>query len=216
MSSKRGIVVGAVTTTRWSTACSFRRTPTNARAKAGYSDEATSIRTSDATNVGYVERNRMSSVKVAQVFYRRTGGLFLRPSPVLHFSKDAEIQRLFFPALLALVLEPIQALIDTSVVGHLGIEELGAVGLGTVSFQFLIGFFSVFIFATTPLVADKSSIGDLSQASKSTCQGCRVALGVGIVLQVAIMVGSRSLMDCTCFSIRISFHYHAVSSSLSI
>lgn len=210
MSGTRAIIVCAKVTTTWgSTACSFRRIPTNARAKAGYSDNVTSIRTSDATNVGYVERNRMNSVKVAQVFYRRTGGLFLHPSPVLHFSKDAEIQRLFFPALLALVLEPIQALIDTSVVGHLGIEELGAVGLGTVSFQFLIGFFSVFIFATTPLVADKASNGDMSEASKSTCQGCRVALGVGIVLQLAIMLGSPSLMDCACFSLGMpSLYYH--------
>ena len=60
---------------------------------------------------------------------------------------DGEIQRLYFPALLALVLEPVQALTDSVVVGRIGTPQLGALGLGTAVFQFVLGLFSVFIFA---------------------------------------------------------------------
>ncbi len=70
---------------------------------------------------------------------------------------DGEIQRLYFPALVALVLEPVQALTDSVVVGRIGSPQLGALGLGSVVFQFLLGLFSVFIFATTAVVAEENA-----------------------------------------------------------
>lgn len=54
--------------------------------------------------------------------------------PQLHFQVstpfDREIWALFVPALFALVLEPVQAMADTAIIGQLGVEQLGAAGLG--------------------------------------------------------------------------------------
>ena len=150
------------------------------------------LSTLDAQNVTIVERKQGNTVKVAQAFYRKTGGLFVRPQLMVRHAKDEEIWRLFFPALFALVLEPVQALIDTSIVGRIGTPQLGAVGLGTVAFQFILGFFSVFIFATTPLVADDVSRG--TNGSRITGKGIRMALLVGMVLQVAVMFASPHAM----------------------
>lgn len=153
------------------------------------------VRTVDARNVTVVERSKANSVKVAQTFYRRTGDLLKHPSIALHFEQDREIRRLFFPALLALVLEPVQALVDTSIIGHLGVSELGAVGLGTVTFQFVLGFFAVFIFATTPIVAMHSSAKQVGKASVATCKGSWVALAVGLLVQMLVMFGSPYFMS---------------------
>ena len=38
------------------------------------------------------------------------------------------------------MLEPVQQAAESVVVGRLGVEQLGAVGLGTVLFQFALGF----------------------------------------------------------------------------
>lgn len=152
------------------------------------------IRTLDAQNVTIVERTQGKPLpaKAAQAFYRKTGSLFLRPQFDLRHERDEEIWNLFFPALFALVLEPVQALIDTSVVGRVGTPQLGAVGLGTVAFQFILGFFSVFIFATTPLVADDISKG--TNGSNIMGKGIRIALVTGILLQVAVMMASPHVM----------------------
>lgn len=172
-----------------------RRTTTTviARAKAVSSKE---LRALDAQNVQFVERMKPGDLKLAQAFYRRTGALFLAkaPLPVLKCTEDEEIARLFFPALLALVLEPVQALIDTSIVGRLGPSELGAVGLGTVVFQFALGTLGVFIFGTTPLVADHASSKNIEMASKVTSKGARVALLFGMVMQAVLMMASPHVM----------------------
>jgi putative MATE family efflux protein len=137
-----------------------------------------------------------STVKLAQTFYRRSGNRLLKPS--LHRSMwsatDAGICNLFFPALMALVLEPIQATIETATVGHLGVAPLGAVGLGTVIFQFSLGLFGTFIFATTPAVASLAGEGNRAQASKSISQGFWVAFITGILLQAVVASLARPVI----------------------
>lgn len=117
----------------------------------------------------------LASPLVVQTFYRRTGDRFLRPHFPFSTLQDKEIWALFFPALLALLLEPVQALIDTAIVGHLGVAELGAVGFGTLIFQFALGFFASLIFATTPLVASHAANKDLPGVSGQH-YGMRTAL----------------------------------------
>lgn len=50
-----------------------------------------------------------ATIKVAQTFYRRTGNLLLNCQLPFSSSLDGEIWALFLPALLALMLEPVQA-----------------------------------------------------------------------------------------------------------
>ena len=135
----------------------------------------------------------------------------LRPKPVLFSPIDGEIKRLYFPALLALVLEPVQSLIDAVVVGRIGTQQLGALGIGTVTFQLVLGFFSAFIFATTTLVAEEENgngEGYLSDVPASSDKGVSVprkeksavykgttlAVLVGFLLQVAVIKLSPAAM----------------------
>ncbi|MEO2191847.1 MAG: MATE family efflux transporter, partial [bacterium] len=104
------------------------------------------------------------------------------PRPVLTSPLDGEIQRLYFPALLTLVLEPVQALTDSVVVGRIGTPQLGALGLGTAVFQFVLGLFSVFIFATTTVVAEENAAmrsGDAGCAREDSGEGAGTRSEVG-------------------------------------
>lgn len=48
---------------------------------------------------------------------------------------------------------------ESVLVGRLGVPQLGAMGLGTVLFQFAVGFFAALIIATTPRVASAAAVG---------------------------------------------------------
>jgi hypothetical protein len=83
-----------------------------------------------------------SPQQLNEAFYSSTGRLMfdsLRFGGPLLSPHDAAIAALALPAALALLLEPLQALVDTAIVGTLGVTSLGAVGLGTVVFQFVLG-----------------------------------------------------------------------------
>ncbi len=108
----------------------------------------------------------------------RPGGL----SGLLASPYDREIARLAVPALGALVAEPLYALADTAVVGHLGTPQLG--GLAVAS-QVLLGALSLFIFlayGTTAAVGRLIGAGDHRRAAQQAVQGLWLAAGVGAVL----------------------------------
>ena len=141
----------------------------------------------------------ISNVRIAQTFYRRTGNRMLNPSfrRGLSTPADVEILSLFLPALIALVLEPSQASVEAVVVGHLGVAPLGAVGVGTVIFQFALGLFGTFIFATTPVVAQtRGSPGGNhnGEASRCTADGVWVAAVVGVLLQVIVSANMDTIV----------------------
>ncbi|KAI3438217.1 hypothetical protein D9Q98_000654 [Chlorella vulgaris] len=97
---------------------------------------------------------------------------------------DWQISLLFMPALIAGLLEPVQQTAESILVGKLGVSQLGALGLGTVLYQFSVGFFACLIFATTPRVAAHSD--DKRLASRATAHGMWIALVVGLLLQAAV------------------------------
>lgn len=136
-----------------------------------------------------------TTVQVAKTFYCRTGALLLQPRlPLLSFY-DREIWSLFAPAAIALVLEPVQMSIETAIVGQLGVSPLGAVGFGTVLFQFAIGCFASLIFATTPRVAVKASENDARGASRAAADGMWVAVFLGVILQAAVWMMAPHLLN---------------------
>jgi putative MATE family efflux protein len=136
-----------------------------------------------------------ATLQVAKTFYRRTGALFLHPRVPLSSIYDREIWVLFAPAVIALVLEPVQMSIETAVVGQLGVSPLGAVGFGTVLFQFALGCFAALIFATTPLVAAKVSANDAQGASRAAADGMWVAAFLGITLQAVVWMIAPHLLN---------------------
>ncbi|MEQ8840046.1 MAG: MATE family efflux transporter [Acidimicrobiales bacterium] len=98
---------------------------------------------------------------------------------------DREILRLAFPALGALIAEPLYILADTAVVGHLGTPQLG--GLAIASSLLLIGH-AVFIFlayGTTSAVARLLGAGEHRRAAHQAVQSLWLAGLVGVALLAA-------------------------------
>lgn len=96
--------------------------------------------------------------------------------------RDREIFRLAWPALGALVAEPLYVLTDTAIVGHLGTPQLG--GLSLASGVLLTGF-SVFIFlayGTTAAVARLTGAGEHAAAARQAVQGIWLGALIGLAL----------------------------------
>lgn len=108
---------------------------------------------------------------------------------------DREILRLAFPALGALIAEPLYILADTAVVGRLGTPQLG--GLALASSILLVGH-AVFIFlayGTTSAVARLLGAGEQRRAAHQAVQSLWLAAGVGVVLLGLGLVGGDSLIS---------------------
>ena len=72
---------------------------------------------------------------------------------------DREILRLAVPALGALAAEPLYILVDTAVVGHLGREQLAALGVSAVVLTTLFAIFNFLQYGTTAQVGRASGAG---------------------------------------------------------
>ncbi len=108
---------------------------------------------------------------------------------------DREILRLAFPALGALIAEPLYILADTAVVGHLGTPQLG--GLAIASSLLLIGH-AVFIFlayGTTSAVARLLGAGEHRRAAHQAVQSLWLAGLVGVCLLGAGLVFGPDLIS---------------------
>eukprot|EP00887_Chlorella_sp_A99_P002100 scaffold21.g2100.t1 len=126
-------------------------------------------------------------------FYEWAGLALVGRMP-LSSPHDREVVALFLPALIALLLEPLQQLGESVLVGRLGVAELGACGLGTLLFQFALGFTASLIFATTPRVA--AAWPDRSAASVATAHGMWVALICGLALAAGVYLRAPDVVTC--------------------
>ncbi len=101
--------------------------------------------------------------------------------------------RLALPLVVAQVAVMAMGLVDTAVVGHFSVPELGAVSLGVaVTFGF-ITFGAGFSLALEPLVAQAVGAGDLRGASAWWSLGVRVCVLVGIPLAALSVVAGYHL-----------------------
>lgn len=100
---------------------------------------------------------------------------------------DREILRLALPALGALAAEPLYVLTDTAIVGHLGREQLAALGVaGTV--LIVVGVFNFLQYATTAQVARASGAGEDETARRIGAQALWLSLALGAVLALLVAV----------------------------
>ncbi len=102
---------------------------------------------------------------------------------------DREIAGLALPALGALAAEPLYLLVDTAIVGHLGREQLAALGI---AFAVLGGVFAIFNFlqyGTTAQVARAGGAGAEETAHRLGAQAVwlSLAFGVGVAVLVAVL-----------------------------
>jgi putative MATE family efflux protein len=98
---------------------------------------------------------------------------------------DREILRLAVPALGALAAEPLYVLVDTAIVGHLGVSPLAALA---VSGTLLTGAFTLFNFltyGTTAQVARFHGAGDERTAASLGVQAIWLASAIGLLLLLA-------------------------------
>lgn len=97
-------------------------------------------------------------------------------------SLDRRIAALAFPALGALIAEPLFLLTDTAMVGHLGAEPLAGLGLAGVILQTVVGLLIFLAYATTPFVARRLGAGDRPGALSAGVDGLWLALALGLVV----------------------------------
>jgi putative MATE family efflux protein len=103
---------------------------------------------------------------------------------------DREILRLAVPALGALAAEPLYILVDTAIVGHLGVEALAALALAGATLSAIFGLCNFLAYAITPKVGRLHAAGLPHAAGELAQQGAWLALGLGVVLAlVAVVLG---------------------------
>jgi putative MATE family efflux protein len=99
---------------------------------------------------------------------------------------DRRILALALPTFATLVSEPLLLLVDSAVVGHLGTAPLAALGLSSNVLTVLVGLSIFLAYSTTGTVARRLGAGDRLAALTGGLDGLVLAVGVGVVLAVAL------------------------------
>ncbi|WP_407319901.1 MATE family efflux transporter [Isoptericola halotolerans] len=103
---------------------------------------------------------------------------------------DREILALAWPALGALVAEPLFVLVDSAVVGHLGTAQLAGLSLASTLLITLVGLCVFLAYATTAAVARRLGAGHDREALQSGVDGMWLALGLGVVLAAFLWIAA--------------------------
>jgi putative MATE family efflux protein len=102
---------------------------------------------------------------------------------------NRDILRLAVPALGALIAEPLFLLVDSAMIGHLGVAPLAGLGIASAVLQTIVGLMVFLAYSTTPAVARRFGAGDPSRAVSVGIDGMWLALALGAGLA---LVGSLS------------------------
>ncbi|MEZ3161558.1 MATE family efflux transporter [Microbacterium sp. BWT-B31] len=113
-------------------------------------------------------------------------------SPPATLNRD--ILRLAVPALGSLIAEPLFLIVDSALVGHLGIVPLAALGIASAVLQTIVGLMVFLAYSTTPAVARRFGAGDPSRAVSVGIDGLWLALGLGAVLAAAGYLATPTLV----------------------
>ena len=97
---------------------------------------------------------------------------------------NRSILGLALPALGALIVEPLFLIVDSALVGHLGIAQLAGLGIAAAVLQTIVGLMVFLAYATTPAVARWVGAGNRTRAVSVGIDGMWLALALGIVLAV--------------------------------
>ncbi|MCK6066071.1 MULTISPECIES: MATE family efflux transporter [Microbacterium] len=100
-------------------------------------------------------------------------------------SLNRDILRLAVPAFGALVAEPLFLLVDSALIGHLGVAPLAGLGIAGAVLQTIVGLMVFLAYSTTPAVARRFGAGDPTRAVSVGIDGMWLALALGAVLALA-------------------------------
>jgi putative MATE family efflux protein len=99
---------------------------------------------------------------------------------------DRRIFRLALPALGALAAEPLYLLVDTAIVGHLGREQLAALGIASVILGGAFAIFNFLQYGTTAQVARATGAEQNETAERLGAQALWLSLAFGLAVSAAI------------------------------
>ncbi|WP_454137873.1 MATE family efflux transporter [Microbacterium paulum] len=97
---------------------------------------------------------------------------------------NREILRLAVPALGSLIAEPMLLIVDSALVGHLGVVPLAGLGIASAVLQTIVGLMVFLAYSTTPAVARRFGAGEHTGAVRAGIDGLWLALALGTVLAV--------------------------------
>ena len=104
-----------------------------------------------------------------------------------------EVLRLALPAFLALVAEPLFLLVDSAIVGRLGVEPLAGLGVASAVLLTAANVFVFLAYGTTSVVARQLGAGSRAGAVAAGIDGTWLAVGQGAVPTLAVAGGARPL-----------------------
>jgi putative MATE family efflux protein len=108
---------------------------------------------------------------------------------------DREILRLAVPALGALAAEPLYILVDTAIVGHLGVAPLAALAIAGTLLTGAFTLFNFLTYGTTAQVARFHGAGDERTAAALGVQALWLASAIGVVLLAAAVLLARPAVN---------------------
>lgn len=107
---------------------------------------------------------------------------------------DRRVAALAVPAVGALMADPLLGVVDTAVAGRVSTEALGALGLATALLGAGTWVFNFLVFGTTSAVARAVGGDDPDAAGRRIVHAAVVAVGLGLVVAVALFVGAEAVV----------------------
>ena len=107
---------------------------------------------------------------------------------------DKTILGLAVPALGSLAIDPLLTLADTAFIARLGTTQLAALGVDTAILTFAFFAFNFLAYVITPLVARAVGQGQESEARRWVGDALSLAVGLGVVVTVALEVFAPALV----------------------
>lgn len=117
------------------------------------------------------------------------------PPPADRRALDRRIFSLAWPALGALIAEPLFILIDSAIVGRLGTSELAGLTLASTVLLTLVAVFVFLAYATTAAVARRMGADDQAGAMRMGLDGLWLALGLGLIITAIGIVTAPAIID---------------------
>ena len=103
------------------------------------------------------------------------------------------ILALALPTFGQLIAEPTFVLIDTAIVGHIGVSALAGLSIGSTIILTAVGLYIFLAYSTTAQVAHLLGAGRRREGLQAGIDGLWLALGIGVVLAAALFAGARPL-----------------------
>lgn len=110
-------------------------------------------------------------------------------------SDDRRIAGLAVPALGALAAEPLYVLVDTAIVGHLGVDPLAALALAGAALSGAVSLCNFLAYGSTPKVGRLHAAGQTEAAGRLGCQAIMLAAALGLALAALTVLSADTVLE---------------------